>query len=111
MGSGENSVAAATAVVGYDLAKDTIWQQTGARRVLTAVGLCGSAAGGDTKVDIFVDTLKIGEIYNTTTGFPTKDHYKTMNCFVPPNARIHAYVTDAPATNPINIIFDWVDLG
>lgn len=110
MGSGENSVAAATAVVGYDLAKDTIWQQTGRHRALKGVALCGSAAGGDTKVSIFVDTVKVSEIYNTTTGFPTRDHLKEIGAMIPANSRLHAYVDDAPSTNPINIMFEWADL-
>jgi len=111
MGVGQFSVAAATAVVGYDLAKDTIWQQQGKRRALTGFALKGSAAANDTKVSLFVDTVKIAEFYNNDTGFPTMDHLIPLDMnYVPPNSMIHIYVDDAPATNPINGILTWRDL-
>lgn len=110
MGVGQVSVAAATAVVGYDLARDTTWQSSGRRRALSGLGLCGSAAGGDTKISLYIDTVRVGEFYNITTGLPTNDHIIVLdNYFVPPFATIHAIVDDAPATNPINLTLKWAD--
>lgn len=111
MGVGQNSVAAATAVIGYDLAGNTIWQQQGTGRALTGFALKGSAAANDTKVDVFIDTVKVGEFYNTNTGFPNMDDVIPMpGNYVPPHSQIHIYVTDAPATNPINLILIWAEL-
>jgi len=111
MGIGNASVAAATAVVGYDLANGTIWQQMGRPRAIRAVALKGSAAGGDTKIDLFIDQVKVGEFWNTNTGFPNMDDLFPIGAIgVPPHSQIHAYVTDAPATNPINLIIQWADL-
>jgi len=111
MGTGEFSVAAATAVVGYDLATGTIWQQQSVDRALTGFALTGSAAAGDTKVDLYVDTVKVGEYYNTVTGFPTMDHLKPVDrIFVPAGSLLHIYVTDAAATNPINGILMWEEV-
>jgi hypothetical protein len=108
MGIGVNSVAAATAVVGYDLASATIWQQTSSPRVLTGISLTGSAAAGDTKVDLFVDQVKIAEFFNSKTGFPNRDDVKGLSGnYVPPGAQLHIFVTDAPATNPINVELLW----
>ncbi len=106
----KQSIAAATAVVGYDLAKDTVWQRSSKPRVLRGVGVCGSAAGADTKIDIMIDTVKVGEAYNVTTGLPTQDHVNRFSNYVPPNADFHLYVTDAPVTNPINVLVQFDEI-
>ena len=104
MGVGQVSVAAATAVTGYDLVKDTWFQQVGYPRLLTGIGIKGSAAANDTEVDVFIDTIKIGTFFNTGTGFPNMDDVMPISHPIPPNARLHVYVTDAPTTNPINLV-------
>lgn len=110
MGMGQVSVAAATAVLGYDLASQEVWNVQSEDRVLTGIAVCGSAAAGDTKVDLFVDQTKVGEFFNTTTGLPTKDHFYNINAGVPGGSKISAKVSDAPATNPINLVLQWEDL-
>lgn len=111
MGVGQFSVAAATAVVGQDLAKDTIWQQQAKNRALTGFGLKGSGAALDTKVSLFVDTVKIGEFYNTGAGMANMDDMIPLDMnFVPAGAQIHIYVDDAPVTNPINGILTWREI-
>lgn len=108
MGVGQFSVAAATAVVGYDLAKDQIWQRSAIARALMGFGLKGSAAANDSKVSLYIDTVKIAEFYNTDTGFPNMDNVIPLDGnYVPPGCDIHIYVDDAPATNPINGIIVW----
>lgn len=110
MGMEQVSVAAATAVVGYDLMINTTGKVQGNRRILKSIAICGSAAGGDTKIDLFVDNFKVGSFYNITTGFPTLDHRFGLNNFVPAGSAISLLVTDAPATNPINVQIEWDDL-
>ncbi len=107
MGIGVNSVAAATAIVGYDLAQNTIWQQQSTPRVLKGFALKGSTAAGDTKVSMYIDTVKVGEFYNTGTAFPNIDDVFPMNNYVPPGAQLHIYVDDAPATNVLNVKVLW----
>lgn len=108
MGVGQTSVAAATATLGYDLATGTIWQQQSKNRFLTGIAVKGSAAAADTKIDLFIDTVKIGEFYNTNTGFPNMDDMIPLDGnFAPAGSQIHIYVTDAPGTNPINVILTW----
>lgn len=102
MGVGTFSVAAATAVVGYDLAQNTVWQQESRPRVLTGFGLKGSTAGADSKVSIFIDTVKVGEFTNIDVGVPNINDVFPMNNLVPSGAQIHIYVDDAPTTNPLN---------
>ena len=102
------SIAAAVAVVGYDLLTNRPEITSSQRqRVLRGCALTGSAAAGDTVVDIKVGNRTIATLYNTGTGFPTQDasFFKT-SYRVPPGAPISAIVTDAPATNPINLLLD-----
>ena len=104
MGVGQVSVAAADATVGTDLFAGQWFQQVGYPRVLTGFAIKGSTAANDTKVDLFVDTVKVGTFYNTGTGFPNMDDVFPLRIPIPPNAQIHCYVQDAPDTNPINVM-------
>lgn len=110
MGMGQVSVAAATAVLGYDLTTGTLWAVQGNRRVITGIAVTGSGAAGDAKIDLYVDQVKIGEFFNTTTGFPTRDHFYVLNSFVPAGSKISMIVTDAAATNPLNVVMQWADV-
>jgi len=110
MGMGQVSVAAATAVLGYDLTTGTLWATQGNRRVITGFAMTGSAAAGDAKIDLYVDQYKVGEFFNVTTGFPTKDHFYALNAFVPAGSKISIIVTDAPGTNPLNCVLTWGDV-
>ena len=105
MASKTVSVAAATAVVGYDLLQDEYWQQQPYMRFLDGLALCGSAAAGDTEVEIFIGQIKTSVMFNSKTGFPDRDDIIPSEPIrVPGGAQLHAYVTDAPATNPINLM-------
>lgn len=110
MGMGQASIAAATAVLGYDLTTGQIWATSSADRALTGFAITGSAAGGDTKVDVFIDQVKIGEFFNTTTGYPTRDHFYALDNFVPAGSKISIIVTDAAASNPVNIVMTWDEM-
>jgi len=102
------SVAAAVAVVGYDLLTNRPDVQSSAgARVLRAVALTGSAAAGDTVVDFKVGNRTVATLYNTATGFPTNDASKFPTAYsVPAGSPLSVIVTDAPATNPINLLVD-----
>jgi len=107
---GQVSVAHGTAVVGYDLFKDTIWQQAPYPRILSGVGIAGSAAALDTKISVYIGTVKVGEFYNSATGAVlVNQHMFAMNEEVAAGDLIHAYVDDAPATNPINVVVELLD--
>lgn len=110
MGMGQASVAAATAALGYDLTTGQIWTTSSNDRALTGFAITGSAAAGDTKVSVYCDQILIGEFYNTTTGFPTKDHFYALDAYAPAGSKISVIVTDAAATNPVNIVLTWDDM-
>lgn len=107
MAVAEISVAAATAVVGYDLMQDNQVQTSAQARTLVSIGLAGSAAALDTKVEVKVGTTSFGELYNAATGAVLRDHIRRVGAPVPPNVPVHLYVTDAPGTNPINASLDF----
>lgn len=108
MGVGQFSVAAATAVLGYDLSTSQLWKSSSDERFLTGFALKGSAAANDTKVSLYVDTVKVGEFYNTNTGFPDMDDVIPLDSiYVPAGANISIIVDDAASTNPINGILTW----
>lgn len=103
---GQTSIAAAVAVVGYDLTRDTTWRIASYDRRLNSVGLAGSAAALDTKVDIFIGSVKVGEMYNSGLGAPNRDSMFRASYTIPKGAPLSVIVTDAPATNPINLAMD-----
>lgn len=105
---GQVSIAAAVAVLGYDLAAATTWRVSGAQRTILAAGLAGSAAALDTKIGLFVGAVRVGEMYNTSLGAVQRnaDMFR-VGYRVPAGMPISAIVEDAPATNPINLTLDF----
>jgi len=102
------SVAAATAVVGFDLlANRPDIAVSSQNRTLRAVGLTGSAAAGDAAVDVKVASRTVSTLFNSALGFPTADAAKFDTAyFVPAGSPVSVIVTDAPATNPLNLLID-----
>lgn len=108
---GQNSVAAATAVLGNDLADNQTWKTAGQDRILNAVGLAGSAAALDSKVDVMIGEVKVAELYNSSLGAVQKDTDMFRGgSFIPGGTPISILVTDAPATNPLNVVVDLQDV-
>jgi len=102
---GQVSVAAATAVAGYDLFRDQTWRVSSKQRRLAGVMAAGSTAAGDCYFDLFVDQFHVGRFYVLAAGWPTKDHLIPLKGnFVPPGATIAAIMGVAPTANPINVI-------
>lgn len=108
MPSGEVSVAAATAVVGYDLFVNEWFQIQNMDRTITGIGVAGSTAALDTEIELFAGTKKIGNYKNKAAGAVLMDaHRVDLEAEIEAGEMLHAYVTDAPATNPINVQLEW----
>lgn len=107
----EVTIAAATAVLGYDMFRDEPWTVSSVPRVIRGLAVTGSAAAGDSGVDLLVGTTRIARKYNTTTGFPTMDHMQPLEAVVPAGEKIAGPVFDAPATNPLNVMIIVEDLA
>ncbi|GAI11460.1 unnamed protein product [marine sediment metagenome] len=103
---GQVSVAAATAVVGYDLFRDQTWRVSSKMRRLRGLAMAGSTAALDTSADLFIDQYHVGKFYNLAAGAPLMDQHNIplKGNLVPPGATISLIISDAPATNPINVI-------
>lgn len=102
------SVAAATAVLGYDLlsGRPDI-ANNGVPRIIRSLGLTGSAAIGDAAVDVKVSNVVVATLFNNSLDFPTADAgmFETMYA-VPAGTPVSVIVTDAPATNPLVLLID-----
>ncbi len=103
---GQVSVAAATAVAGYDMFRDQTWRVSSRTRRLRGMGVAGSAAALDSAVDLFVDQYHVGRFYNSATGMVLVDAHMMplKGNLVPPGATISCIVAIAPGTNPLNIV-------
>lgn len=102
------SIAAATAVLGYDLLTNRPdIAVSGRDRVLRALGLVGSAAAGDSAIDVKVGNVTVATLFNSATGFPTADAAMFKTAYhVPAGTPVSLVVIDAPATNPLNALID-----
>lgn len=101
---GQVSVAAATAVAGYDIFRDEQWNSSDKPRILRKLRCAGSTAGGDCSFHLYIGSFYVGRFFVLAAGWPTKDHEVEINRFVPPGARIVANMVVAPTTNPINVV-------
>jgi hypothetical protein len=99
-----SSVAAATAVVGFDLFSSNSASTISPGQRITWAATLGSAAAGDTEIRLMAGNTMVGTLFNSNTGYPTgTDLFPVSYRHVGPTTRIYATVVNAPATNPINI--------
>lgn len=105
-------VAAATAVVGYDLLNDIRQAQSPNDRALTGVGLTGSAVIGDCEIELLVDDVTIGHYFNSALLTPQvdRDIISLEDLGWASGARLQAVVIDAPATSILYLVYLWEDL-
>jgi len=113
MGVGSVAPAAATAVLLYDMLTGEdgprFARMNGVDRVITKVALAGSAAAGDSAVQLFVEDTYYGTIKNTTGGavLAKADDHIPITIPVPAGQQIRAIVSDAATTNPLNLLLMW----
>ena len=96
------AVAAATAIVGYDLFTGEVWARSPVDRILTGTGVTGSAVIGDTELELFIDEVRVGSFFNNRLLVPTQDEVVELeDLFIPAGAELRSIVRDAPATSII----------
>lgn len=101
----------ASATIGTDILLNEREAIQPVARTISMLGLVGSAAVGDTEVELRVNGKSEGKFQNTTIGVGATNpgavamdkDMKRVNIYVPANARVEAIVTDAPATNNIKL--------
>lgn len=97
------SVLAATAVLDADLFTGQVWARSPQNRTLESFALTGSAAIGDTEVELFIDEVRVGQFFNSKLTFPNNDDLMAVeSLFIPGSAQLRCIVRDAATTNPIN---------
>jgi len=104
------SVTAAVAILDADLFTGQVWARAPQPRILEGFALRGSAAAGDTEVELFIDEVRVGGFFNNALTFPNNDDLMPLeSLYIPPGAQLRAIVRDAAATNPINAMVSLED--
>lgn len=101
-------VAAATMVLGYDVMAGEKMAKSPLNRLARRIGMNGSTAAGDTKIEALVEGQSYGEFSNCTTGLGiTNDHLVPALIPIPANATFQLKCTDAAATNPVVVVVEF----
>jgi len=100
----------AGSAVGTDLFSSSRQRTAGYNRVITAIGLVGSANPSDAAVDLFIGSRFAGRFFNTTGGankVPTANaDMKPIRVPVPAGEPIALLIADAGATNVLAATVD-----
>lgn len=104
-------VAAATAVVDYDLFTGEVWARQPQDRSLEGFALAGSAVIGDSEVQLYVDEVRVGGFFNNRLLLPTMDELVPLESLgIPGGAQLRCIVRDAPATSILYAMVQVEDL-
>lgn len=104
-------VAAATAVLDYDMFIGQVWSRQPQDRVITGLACCGSAVTGDAEVEVYVDEVRIGNFFNTKLLLPNNDELMPLESLgIPGGAQLRGLVRDAPATSILYVMAALEDL-
>lgn len=107
MSSYIKTIAQATAIVGYDLLTGERYAKENYPRVLTRVGLVGSAAAGDCNASILIGGIESSKVANTKTGLaPDNDDMVPILVPVPANAQLEIKMNVQPTTNALGVRVD-----
>jgi hypothetical protein len=105
-GTFEVSIAAATAVLGFDMFQNATWKTSAINRIIRAFGLAGSAVVGDCSVSLRVGQTEVVSKFNSALLFPKREEMISVNARVPAGMPIGCIITDAPATSVLNALID-----
>ena len=101
----ETYEAAATALVGVDLARNERVQVSSRNRTMRGIAVVGSAAINDCAVDAYIENAYLGRYRNSRAGVVAivipDDVKPTGSRAVPAGSKISLIVAIAPTTNPI----------
>ena len=103
---------AAEAVVGRDILADQPFARSPKNRALTGIAYTGSAAIGDTGIEIFIDEVRVGKFYNSALLTPqvNRDLQPLGALAVPAGAQIRAVVFDAANSSAVYVMVVVADL-
>ncbi|HIB66035.1 MAG TPA: hypothetical protein EYO33_13215 [Phycisphaerales bacterium] len=105
------SVTAAVGVVGYDVLSGEVWSRSPRNRVLSGMAYTGSAAIGDTEGEIFIDEVRVGQLFNSKLLVGNIDDMQPLDDLgIPAGAQLRFVINDAAASNPVFVIASIRDL-
>jgi len=104
----EESVAAATAVLGYDIFSNATYKTSSSDRVIRGFAVTGSNAVGDAKVSLRVGQLEVASKYNGALLFANKDDLIPVGARIPKGMPVSCIVTDSASSSALNILIDIV---
>jgi len=107
-------VAVADATVGTDLLLNSVWRKSNRPRVIRDAVIAGSASVGDTEVQLLIGAVIVASYPNTIAGSNQKISgldFLRIGALVPAEEEIRLKVTDAPATNAIDVFLNIDDVG
>ncbi len=98
-------IAAAAAVVDYDMFTGQVWARQPQDRVITGLACTGSAVIGDSEVEVFVDEVRIGNFFNNKLLLPNNDDLMPLESLgIPAGSQLRALVRDAPTTSILYVM-------
>lgn len=101
----ETYEAAATALVGVDLARNERRQVSSKPRVIRGIAVVGANAINEAAVDVYIEDFYVGRFRNThsgVVGILIPDDVKPIgNRYVPAGSKISLIVAIAPTVSPI----------
>lgn len=104
-------VAAATAIIEYDMFVGQVWARQPQDRVITGQAVCGSAVVGDSELETFVDEVRIGNFFNSKLLLPNNDELMPLESLgIPGGAQLRCIVRDAPATSILYVMVALEDI-
>jgi len=104
----EESVAAATAVLGYDMFQNATYKTSARNRVVRSLAVTGSAVVGDAKISLRIGQLEVVAKYNGALLFADREDLLPVGAAIPAGTPVSCIVVDAPATSKLNILIDIV---
>lgn len=105
------AVAAATAIVGYDMFTGEVWARAPQNRILTGIAVTGSAVIGDAEVEPHIDEVRVSNFFNSKLLLPNNDDLMTLESLgVPAGAQLRCIVRDAPATSILYVMVSLEDI-
>lgn len=102
---------AAVAIVGADILTGEVWARSPRNRSIDGLAYTGSAVIGDTEGELFIDEVRVGQMFNSKLLVGNIDDLQPLDTLgIPAGAQLRFVIVDAAATSPVFVIASIKDL-
>ena len=104
---------AAQVAVDKNLSEGFDWQKSNVPRRVRRIGVTGSNAIGDMRLDIYYGSEKVMSVVNVATGLlvpRTKSFWHVSKLILPAGVPLNVMVVTAAVTNPVYLYLDIAEL-